>query len=76
MYHIPLRLVRESCGYSIDEAASFCEINPADYGIIENDASLLTANIMSKIKKLYNGIPLEIIYPGKEIDCIKHNQKT
>ncbi|UWG96762.1 helix-turn-helix domain-containing protein [Dehalobacter sp. DCM] len=74
MFQIMLRCVRESCGYSIIEAALHCDLSADEYELIENDASLLTADIMVKIKKLYNNIPLELIYPGEEMDCIRYNR--
>lgn len=76
MFQIPLRMVRESYGYSPDETAKYCEIDTDYYLRIESDTRLLTVNILCKMKKLFKNLPLEIIYPGKEIDCVKHNRNV
>jgi transcriptional regulator with XRE-family HTH domain len=74
MLKITLRMAREMNGYTMEDAAErFCMITD-NYSIIEDDPGQIMLGLICKIAAFY-GVPMNIIYPGTESECIEHNRK-
>ncbi len=74
MFQITLRNARESCGYSIGEAAECLGVTIDTLKVYENDTSLVPVKTISKINLLYN-VPLMLIFIGTEDNCVLNNRK-
>ena len=73
MFQISLKTARELSGYTADEVAKYCGVSTEVYNKIEIDPSQIQLSFIFKIVTLY-GASLNLIYPGTETDCIKHNR--
>lgn len=60
MFQITLKAARELSGYTLEEVAEYCGVTVDELNKIEKDSNFLTVNIMLKIKKLYNDLPLRL----------------
>ena len=74
MFHITLRAIRESCGYTIDEAAKHCGISAQEMAKYEKNPGEMMCSTAMKIRRLYP-VPLDFIYAGTEEDCAKRNRE-
>lgn len=75
MFQITLRHARESCGYSIEDAADNLGVTIDALKGYENDTSLIPVKTISKINLLYN-VPLMLIFIGTEDNCVLNNRKN
>jgi transcriptional regulator with XRE-family HTH domain len=73
MFKISLKAARELSGYTVEEVAVICGVTVDVYSKIETDPSQTQLSLVHKIVTAY-GVPLDIIYPGTDTGCIKHNQ--
>jgi len=58
--HLTLRTIRESKGYTLNEAASHCGISESKMEEAENKPGDIPASIAIKLRNLY-GIPIDYI---------------
>lgn len=73
MFKITLKMARKLSELSVEEVAGYCGIPIDVYSKIETDPSQTQLSLIYKIVTTY-GVPLDLIYPGTEADCIKHNR--
>ena len=73
MFKISLKAAREMSGYTAMDVAKYCGIPVDAYAKIEIDPSQIQLSLIFKIVTFY-GASLSFIYPGTEVDCIKHNR--
>lgn len=74
MFQITLKAARTLSGYSIQEIAYICNIEPSYYEAIEYDLGEAPSSLIDKILKIIN-VPGELIYYGREEDCIRKNRE-
>lgn len=74
MFQITLRAARICCGYSTQEMAYICNIEPSYYEIIEQDLGEAPFPLIDKIQKTL-GVPGELIHYGREEECIRRNRE-
>jgi DNA-binding XRE family transcriptional regulator len=60
MFQITLRVVRESCGYTVEEVAEYCGIALDKMKEVEDDPGAMKDSIAIKLRKLF-GIPIDYI---------------
>lgn len=73
MFKITLRVARESCGYTVGEVAEYCGISVHTFNDLEIDSGQMQFPLMQKLINLYR-VPLDLVYFGTEVDCIKRNR--
>ena len=74
MIQFTLRTIRESCGYSVEEAASYCGVSVATFNSFQINSSLITIETIQKISELFV-VPLDLLFDGLETDCAKKNRR-
>ncbi len=73
MFQITLRTARELCGYTIEDILKYSKLSLEACMELEGNTELLDVSHLRMIKKLLP-ISLDLIYIGKETDCINHNR--
>ena len=73
MFQITLRAARISCGYTVEEVAEYCGVTTRVLNDLEIDSGQMQFLLMQKLTNLYR-VPLDLVYFGTEVDCIKRNR--
>ena len=73
MFKISIKVARELSGYTAEDIAKHCGIPTDVYDKIEIDPSQTRSSLILRIATLC-GASLSFIFPGTEVDCIKHNR--
>ena len=73
MFQISLKTARELSGYTTEDVAKYCGIPTDVYDKIEIDPGQTRSSLILRIATLC-GATLSFIFPGTEVDCIKHNR--
>lgn len=75
MFQITLKMVREACGYTIEEVAKNCEISFSTLKKFEIDSEWMPVKLISIILRHYR-VSSSLIYFGTEANCIRRNHRT
>ena len=74
MFQITLGTARELSGCTVEGVSLRCNITVDTYRLIEFDPSGAQLSMILKITTVL-GVPISLIYPGTEENCIQHNKE-